>query len=75
MTFFMYFCFTEYVKALQKPITASYSKGLFPQYACDDGTKYNVNEISQMKNRILIPFNTGLPTSRCKNLGTFYVYV
>jgi hypothetical protein len=40
------FCFIEYVKALQKPVTASYSKGLFPQYACDDGTKYNVNEIN-----------------------------
>ena len=36
-------CFIEYVKSLQKPVPASYSKGMFPQYACEDGTKYNVN--------------------------------
>ncbi|XP_028400268.1 von Willebrand factor A domain-containing protein 3B-like [Dendronephthya gigantea] len=32
----------EYVKSLQKPVTASYSRGMFPQYACEDGTKYNL---------------------------------
>ena len=36
-------CFVEYVKSLQKAVPASYSKGMFPQYACEDGTKYNVN--------------------------------
>ena len=41
------FSLIEYVKPLHKPVTASYSKGLFPQYVCDDGTKYNVNNYAK----------------------------
>ncbi|XP_046854173.1 von Willebrand factor A domain-containing protein 3B-like isoform X2 [Xenia sp. Carnegie-2017] len=36
----------DYVKSLQRLVSASYSKGLFPQYACEDGTKYNLLDSS-----------------------------